>query len=430
MFIVLANANAQIEPLDTDDDGLRNISSLDHILYLSQHSDYWGYSYELDRDIDLEATKIWNEGFGFSPIGIPSQPFTGVFDGNNFALTKLTITRPDEDNLGFFGVISSNAYIRNIRITNAEISGSSYVGIICGKNFGLMDNIYANGNITAKKSYVGGITGENSGTIQYCITYTQITGSEAYNGGVAGENYGSIYNSRSFGAIHSAYIIGGLVGDNSGLISNCYSRMNIYAQDNYIGGLAGSNWESGTIINSYSTGEVKGSGYYQGGLVGYKHNSAKDVSCFWDTEASDIYESMGGEGKTTSEMKDASTFLSENWDFNDIWTMSSTVNSGYPYIRAKATSTTETETIAKPIITFIQTPNNTSLDIHILAQSNSFSQFRIYDCLGSLVFQNNELFLNKGVNKILQNRSGLSNGVYFAVVLMGNQVCTQKFILE
>ncbi|MEI6090456.1 MAG: GLUG motif-containing protein [bacterium] len=428
-FIIFADASAQIEPVDTDGNGLRNISSPDNILFLSLNPSYWEFSYELDNDIDLVDSKSWNEGLGFLPIGNEAKPFTGIFDGHNFIISNLTINRPSEDNLGFFGITASNADIRNVKFTVSDINGNGFIGIIVGRNFGELDNIYANGTITAKKSYVGGITGENSGTIQYCRTNIKINGSEAYNGGVAGENYGSIYYSRSLGEIRSAYIIGGLVGDNSGLISNCYSRVNIFAVDNYIGGLAGSNWETGNIINSYSTGEVKGSGYYQGGLVGFKHNSAKDSASFWDTEASDIYESVGGEGKTTSEMKDASTFMTENWDFTDVWAISSTVNGGYPYLKSKTTSTQENEIVVKPIISFIPNINNESINIDIHAQNNSFFSLSIYDYTGSIVMKNDIFYLNKGINKIIQNVQGLSAGVYLAVIELNESIYIEKFII-
>lgn len=411
LFILIVDASAQLEPIDTDGDALRNLSSIEHILFLSLHPDYWGYSYELDNNIDLSETKSWNNNLGFSPIGNEEQAFFGVFDGHNFSLTNLTINRPDADNLGFFGIVSANADISNLKFTDADINGNSSVGIIVGKNFGILDNTYVKGKITANGSYVGGITGQNSGSLMYCRTNININGSDAYYGGVAGENFGTISKSRSIGEIHSAYIIGGLVGDNSGVISDCYSRVNIYAEDNYIGGLAGSNWDMATIVNSYSTGLVKGAGYYQGGLVGFKHNSATDIGCFWDTESSDIYESVGGEGKTTSEMKDISTYLTENWDFTDVWSISSSINDGYPSLKSKPTSAKDDETLTNPIVSFLPSYMNEAISIDILAQYNSYFSLSVYDCRGSLVVKKDGLYLTKGTNHITQNLNGLTTGV-------------------
>lgn len=430
MFIILADASAQSEPSDNDGNGFRNISSPEHLLWLTLSQDYWNLSYELDNDIDLIDTKLWNEGLGFSPIGSEAHPFTGVFDGHGFLISNLTINRPNEDTLGFFGVTASNSIIRNMKFTTSNINGNSYVGIISGKNLGLLDNIYVDGTITVNKSFVGGITGENSGTIQYCHSNIEINGSEAYNGGIAGENFGSVYYSYSTGEIQSAYIIGGLVGDNSGLISNCYSRVDIIAEDNYIGGIAGSNWETGNIINSYSTGYVRGAGYYQGGLVGFKHNSAQDSGCFWDTETSDIYESVGGKGKTTSEMKDVSTFLAENWDFTEIWGISPKVNDGYPYLQAKQTSINENNNFIEPIISAYPNPTNEFINISILAEKSSFYSMNIYNSQGSLVIKNEESHINEGTNQITQNMKGLLKGAYFAIINLNNKIFMQSFILE
>lgn len=430
MCIFFADASAQLEPLDTDGDGFRNVSTPDNILWISLNPNSWNLSYELDNNIDLQDTKLWNEGLGFSPIGSESKPFSGVFEGHNFTISNLTINRPEGDDIGFFGVVSSTANIRNIRFTTAVISGNSFIGIITGKSFGFLDNIYATGSITSVKSYVGGITGENTGKIQYCRTNITINGGEAYDGGITGENYGTIYYSRSLGEIHSSYIIGGLVGDNSGLISDCYSRANIIATDNYIGGLAGSNWETGSIINSFSTGKVKGSGYYQGGLVGFKNNSAKDSACFWDTDASDIYESVGGEGKTTSEMKDVSTFLEANWDFINTWIISSDVNDGYPHLIIKSSSIDNEMEIDKPIISFSMGITNETIDIDINSQNSGLITLYIYDVKGNLVLKSNELFLLKGDNKITQNFKGLYTGAYFAVIYLNQNIYTKKFIFE
>jgi len=41
------------------------------------------------------------------------------------------------------------------------------------------------------------------------------------------------------------------------------------------------------------------------------------ISCFWDIQTSRQIKSTGGTGKTTAEMKSASTFLEARWDFVD-----------------------------------------------------------------------------------------------------------------
>jgi len=86
--------------------------------------------------------------------------------------------------------------------------------------------------------------------------------------------------------------------------------------DDDVGGLVGYN--SGTLTNCYSIGNVSGNTNV-GGLVGY--NSGTVTNSFWDTLTSGISFSNGGTGKNTSQMKRRSTFTSGGWDFEFTWYM-------------------------------------------------------------------------------------------------------------
>jgi len=71
--------------------------------------------------------------------------------------------------------------------------------------------------------------------------------------------------------------------------------------------------------------------------VGYS-STATVTNSFWDTETSGQSSSAGGTGKNTTQMQTYSTFNSASWDITDgystgtIWSIESTVNSGYPYL--------------------------------------------------------------------------------------------------
>jgi hypothetical protein len=77
-------------------------------------------------------------------------------------------------------------------------------------------------------------------------------------------------------------------------------------------------------MNCYSIGPVDGD-WSVGGLVGT--NSGSVSNCFWDIQTSGINTSKGGTGKTTTEMMDINTYLNAGWDFvgettngtDDIW---------------------------------------------------------------------------------------------------------------
>jgi len=163
-------------------------------------------------------------------------------------------------------------------------------------------------------------------------------------GGLVGENHGAITSCYSTASVASVFDGGGLVGYNRGVISKCYSTSSVSpigAAGSNLGGLVGFNWAGGTISNCYSTGSVSGgygwptgglvgdnddatisnchsagsvTGYwYVGGLVG--ENDAAVESSFWDVNRSGWPTSAGGTPKTTMEMKTRSTFTSAGVEF-------------------------------------------------------------------------------------------------------------------
>jgi hypothetical protein len=123
--------------------------------------------------------------------------------------------------------------------------------------------------------------------------------------------------------------VGGLVGYDSGTITNCYSSGSVTGSSWSVGGLVGYN--RGTITNCYSTGSVTG-GSAVGGLVGNNEYGFITASnSFWDTQTSGQSTSAGGTPKTTAEMKTKSTFTNAGWDFVNIWDICEGTN--YPRLR-------------------------------------------------------------------------------------------------
>ena len=86
--------------------------------------------------------------------------------------------------------------------------------------------------------------------------------------------------------------------------------------NHYVGGLAGYIVILSTISNCYSTGTVTRTGNQYGGFAGWVNNATVSNS-FWDTQTSGQGSSPGGTGKTTAEMKTASTFYDADWDFEE-----------------------------------------------------------------------------------------------------------------
>ena len=116
---------------------------------------------------------------------------------------------------------------------------------------------------------VGGLVGQNTGTVSNSYSTGSVTGDEDV-GGLVGQNWdGIVSNSYSTGNVTGEDGVGGLVGANGwyggqGTVSNSYSTGSVTGK-NYVGGLVGQN--TGTVLNSYSSGTVTGNSSV-GGLVG------------------------------------------------------------------------------------------------------------------------------------------------------------------
>jgi hypothetical protein len=145
---------------------------------------------------------------------------------------------------------------------------------------------------------------------------------------LVGFSMGSVIESYSSGtvSVRVDVSVGGLVGQNTGTVSNCYSAANVTGTW-VAGGLVGSNGDiyyGGSVRDCYSTGGITGDEYV-GGLVGRNEGSAPGVNfrgtirnSFWDVLTSGQATSAGGTGKTTREMKEIITFSGAGWNITAV----------------------------------------------------------------------------------------------------------------
>jgi len=331
-----------------------------------------GY-YVLTNDIDASATRSWNGGLGFQPIGASSAAyFRGTFDGQGHKIVGLDIDRPTEENVGLFSVLTNDAVIKNLTLEGGRIEGKGTVGALAGASAATIINCHSSAEVRGAPENgtdrIGGLVGENhQGTIRNCSTSTQeeIEGNQGVDqiGGIAGQNSGTIewcfsacrriggdenkvggiagYNlpgaiirecySLSTSVKADRAYVGGIAGQSDGTIVDCFSMSSVSAE-NGVGSLVGYN--TGSISTSYGSGSV--SGNQAGGLVGEHRGSISDS--FWDTEKTgrgNAVVDFGGavvncHAHTTEEMTRKATFTSlhgANWDFTDVWYINEGVSS-------------------------------------------------------------------------------------------------------
>ena len=232
--------------------------------------------YELLNNIDMDTDgdgsadsgdAYWNSGNGWEPIGTyhstnTAVRFNGDFKGNGYVVENLFISRSSTDHVGLFGVTHSTSRIESLGVTDANVTGQQYTGILVGTNYG---------------------------EVVACYTTGAVTGSSS---------------------------VGGLVGDHFGTITTTYSTASV-SGTRTLGGLIGYRSTGGTTANSYSTGAV-GSGSGTGGFQGDYVSAHGVTASYYDNQTSGKTSSNGGSGQSTSNLQTPTgyTGIYSTWNAN------------------------------------------------------------------------------------------------------------------
>jgi prepilin-type N-terminal cleavage/methylation domain-containing protein len=265
------------------------INNIDQLLAINNYSNKY---FKLMNDIDI------------SNINKIEGTFNNFLDGNNYALLNYHYEISNTSNYGLFNENGNNGVIINLSFKNVYIninnnintndlvlgvltpinngivdnvtisgnidiasnySSNTYVGGICGKNYGSIsktkNEVIINIDSSSNKNYVGGITGYNNGNILYSVNSTSITvkGANINVGGIAGYTESLEKNITLKGLLNrgnvkplsgSSGYVGGLFGYTKGSKSN-----NILIEDS-----ATMNLNTTTSYNNVAYGNVIGNG--------------------------------------------------------------------------------------------------------------------------------------------------------------------------
>lgn len=280
-------------------------------------------NYALAADIDVR-------GALFAPIGSPSNPYTGSFDGQGYTIRNLNISYPNLIAVGFFGAATSSS-IANLKLMNEIVNGREMVGGLAGTMRGSLSRVAVTGNISGE-ARVGGLIG-SSDWIRMMESYTE----------------GLVRLRENAG--------GGLIGTSVSelLINNSYSSAIITSQstgnpnEGIVGGLVGDTIRSGRAGYGYcyATG-LNNATRSAGGLLGNYSDQPVFIANFWNLETTKQNYStgnhtalIGAKGLTTIEMQQSKTYKDLYWDFHFVWGLDEAES--YPYLlwsRKKAPWTT------------------------------------------------------------------------------------------
>ena len=214
----------------------------------------------MTADIDLEGS-VSNQ---WTPIGNSTYKYNGVFDGQGHVVKNLYYKYAGIPCVGFIGVGSSGAYIKNLRVegyvdssTDGYGSGSGEAhtcagGIMGGSEEATIINCSFSGSVISY-SGVAGIVGCNTALIINCYNEGEVIfhatsgqGGSGIHGTYDGYHHQQVINSYNVGSVinkgYSTSYMGSI--SCSGTITNCYSRENCCQNG------SGASW---TNIGNYGT---------------------------------------------------------------------------------------------------------------------------------------------------------------------------------
>jgi hypothetical protein len=249
------------------------IATTTDLRYLTENAPYWSSYFKQSADITFTVNDFefggdfYNDGEGWIPIGDDYTSFQGTYDGDGHVIDNLFINRPEGYYQGMFGWIDGDAIIRNLSVTNIDVTGNSNVGGIVGWNGAIIENCHTSGSLLGTEM-TGGIAGGFYGTIDQCTSTCTITGEFTLGGIVGYSDGGTVSDCSSTGDVSGTEYIGGLMGSGMGTSIVCSSSTGTVSGETYVGGLMGYNFGEQPVSECFSTGAVTGNSSV-GGFIGY-----------------------------------------------------------------------------------------------------------------------------------------------------------------
>lgn len=361
------------------------ICAEDQLNALGDGTGYLDARFVLSSDIRLTGA--------VNRIGDDSDPFEGHFYGDGFTISELTIDDSGLDDAGLFGAIDSDSVVADLYLEAVDITAHNRVGALAGRNTGTVANVHVLSGSVSGHDDIGGLVGLNYGAISDASASIAVDG-QGNVGGLVGYNRATITDSHASGAVESTGArVGGLVGysrddgdpchilrcsatgpvsaigagEAGGLVGTlrdeCEVRQSFAGGDvtattdsaDEVGGLIGRMRDNTLVTTSYALGDVDADDEL-GGLLGRSSNgndeihhcyatgsvigddqvgglvgemSGNIVRSYWNTDTSGLASSDGGAPLDRSQFSDTNSF--DQWDFVDVWRMSS--GEGRPVLR-------------------------------------------------------------------------------------------------
>lgn len=303
---------------------------------------------------------------------------------------------------GLAGSNGNDCTISQSYTAAASVTGNTRVGGLAGQNTGSISGSHSSGAVSSNNragglvgfndsdgeiggSYstcevtvsgynpemIGGLVGYNNGLISECYAAGDVIDVYAIVGGLVGYNYlGTISNCYALGDVSGTSRVGGLVGDSRQTITDSYASGSVSGSSG-VGGLVG--LLEGTVSNSYASGSVSGTNLL-GGLVGQLYGEGVVSNSYYDAETTGQSDTGKGVPKTTAEMVDQNIY--SGWDFGSVWTID-TDPASYPYLQWQTGNIPLAEftrvTLGDSVMTRVGNPGQN--EINAISYSNSSNAY-------------------------------------------------------
>lgn len=289
-----------IEPA-TDANGVYQIDTKEKLYWFADFVNRGGDNAKADARLTASITvntgvSDQNDDDGkfaaWTPIGSTAAPYIGTFDGQGYTINGL-YCKLKGDYAGLFGNLGEGGTVQNVRLARSYFYGDSCVGSVCGQNNGSIIGCINTSAVRGSYNFIGGICGYNRvGSIIGCTNTATVTGSTGGSGigGICGYNRGgSIIGCSNTGAVTGNAHIGGVCGNNTGILTGCSNEGSVTStrrgDSTSVGGVAGVHGYGGSMTACYNTGTVSctdsNNNYLQiGGVVGNCQGAGWVIACF------------------------------------------------------------------------------------------------------------------------------------------------------
>ena len=272
-------------------DGTDSVPNGTYILTIGGEEPFdFAYSCEIEvfggsaKIVSADADRTtFNSNGNFIPIGSEDEPFTGIFDGNGYVISRMHTAVFSSETLTYSGLIgfAFEAEIVNLGVVNgSSVSVSirespddyAYAGGIAGYSSATVTGCYNAGLVSAasySNAHAGGISGMAS--VQISGSYNSgpvsaIAGTEAYAGGlIAWAQTGAHHDNYNIGDVaasspSNAYAGGLIAWAQASSAERSYNAGTISAwalTDAYAGGIVGiTRMGESPVTDCYNTGDI------------------------------------------------------------------------------------------------------------------------------------------------------------------------------